>query len=200
MYENHQPELGRLARSGPEGLERIATFVLCTIRMPLRDAAADYRLVRAGEHARSIFGAKHAGLAYVRQHAAELWERCEYAYELCDDDMAADLIVDALCEIPGIGPAKAGFIAQMAYGLSGCIDTHNLTRFGIPERAFRGREAKYSWPRVRAVIRDYNIMIRKLGGTAALWNGWCAYLAERDPVNYATADLVSSLHLVALEC
>ncbi len=200
MFVEHQPQLGKLGRSSPQGLERIATFALCTIRQPLRIAVADYPLVRRGEHAQSIFGAKHAGVAYLRQHAPDLWERCEYAYEECDDDRAADLIVSTLTEVPCLGPAKAGFVCQMIYGLSGCIDSHNLTRFGIPERTFRGREAKLSWPRVRQNTRDYNAFCRKVGGAAALWDGWCQYVADRDPMNYPSAERVSSLHLIPLEC
>lgn len=195
MFAEHQPQLARLGQSSPDGFTRIATFALCTIRQPLRIACADYKLVRRGDTS-SLFGAKHAGLAYIKRHAGYLWERCEYAY---DDDNAADLIVTTLCEIPCIGPAKAGFIAQMCYGLSGCIDTHNLARFGIPERTFRGREAKHSWPRVQTTIRDYNAFCAKVGGTAALWDGWCTYLAERDPVNYPSAYHVSELHLAPLE-
>ncbi len=200
MFANHQPQLARLGRSSPQGLERIATFALCTIRQPLRIAVADYPLVRRGEHAQSIFGAKHNGLAYLRHHSADLWERCEYAYETCDDETATDIILGVLAEVPCLGPAKAGFVCQMIYGLSGCIDTHNLTRFNLPERTFRGREAKLSWSRVRAMYRDYNAFCRKVGGTAALWDGWCTYLAERDPVNYPSAHRVSELHLAPLEC
>ncbi len=198
MFANHQPQLSRLGRASPDGLERIATFALCTIRQPLRIACEDYKLVRQGD-TRSLFGAKHAGLSYLRQHATELWEACEYAYEACDDDTAADLIVMALSRVPCLGPAKAGFVCQMIYGLSGCIDTHNLARFGIGERTFRGREAKHSWPRVLATLRDYNTFCRKVGGTEALWDGWCTFLAERDPVNYPSAFRVSELHLAPLE-
>ncbi len=199
MFADHQPRLSKLARSGSDGFERICTFALCTIRTPLRQAVADYLLVRQGKPARSIFGSKHNGLAYLKQHAGELWERCEFAYDGLNDDDAADLLVSIVSEIPSIGPAKAGFIVQMAYGLSGCIDTHNLARFGLPPRTFRGREAKYIRPRVRAVQRDYNVFCRKAGGSAAIWDGWCNYVAERDPVNYASAERVSELHLVPLE-
>src|SRR5450830_861677 len=110
MFANHQPLLSHLGRSSPEGLTRIATFALCTIRQPLRIACADYKLVRQGDTS-SLFGAKHAGLSYLRQHAADLWERCEYAYETSDDDTAADLILPILASVPMLGPAKAGFVA-----------------------------------------------------------------------------------------
>ncbi len=196
MFAKHQPQLSRLGKGNPAGLERIATFALCTIRQPLRIAVADYPLVRRGEPAQSIFGSKARGLAYLRQHSADLWERCEYAYETADDDTAADIILGVLSEVPSLGPAKAGFVCQMIYGLSGCIDTHNITRFGLSERHFRFDKTT----RPRPVLRDYNAFCRKVGGTAALWDGWCNYLAERDPVNYPNGERVSELHLCPLEC
>ncbi len=196
MFANHQPQLSSLGRASPEGLTRIATFALCTIRQPLRIACEDYKLVRQGDTS-SLFGAKHSGLAYLRQHAPELWEACEYAYETANDDTAADLILAELMRVPSLGPAKAGFVAQMIYGLSGCIDTHNLARFNLPARAMEVH--KRNPARCRATLRDYNAFCRKVGGTEALWDGWCAYLAERDPVNYPSAYRVSELHLAPLE-
>lgn len=200
MFAEHQPLLSRLGRSNAAGFERIVTFTLCTIRQPLRLACMNYKLVRAGDTS-SLFGSKHHGLAAVQSRGNEWHERCEYAYETAaDDEEAADIILSILCEIPCLGPAKAGFVAQMIYGLSGCIDTHNLTRFGISERTFRGREAKYSERRYHQTLRDYNSFCRKVGGTSALWDGWCDYLAARDPINYPSGELVSSLHLIPLEC
>ena len=197
MFAEHQPQLSRLGRASPDGLLRIATFALCTIRQPLRIACADYKLVRSGDTG-SLFGAKHAGLAYLGRHAPELWEACEYAYETADDDTASNLILSTLSRVPMLGPAKAGFVTQMVYGLSGCVDTHNLARFDLPLRHFEVNKRNPN--RVRAIVRDYNAFCRKVGGTAALWDGWCQYLAERDPVNYPSAERVSKLHLVPLEC
>lgn len=198
MFNRDQPQLSALGRSGPDGFERICTFVLLTIRQPLRIACADYKLVRNGDHG-PLFGAKHAGLAYVQSHAEELLEECEECYALLDDEDAENAILHVLMRIPSIGPAKAGFICQMLYGLSGCIDTHNLTRFGLAERHFRC-DNRATAKRRAAIVRDYNSFCRKVGGTAALWNGWCDYLAARDPLNYPTGDRVSELHLAPLEC
>ena len=192
MFANHQPQLSRLGRSDPDGLTRIATFALCTIRQPLRIACADYPAVRQGDTS-SLFGAKHAGVAALRTRSAEWHERCEAAYETLDDIDAANVILGVLTEIPCLGPAKAGFVCQMIYGLSGCIDTHNLVRFGLPPRPWRIDNR-----RRHATLRDYNAFCHRIG-TAALWDGWCTYLAARDPVNYPSAERVSALHLAPLE-
>lgn len=201
MFAEHQPQLSALGRYDADGFERICTFVLLTIRRPLRIVCADYKLVRQGDHS-PLFGSKHAGLAYIRQHKARLLDECECAYHYAETDIEAenDLLL-ILIQIPGIGPTKAGFVVQMLYGLSGCIDTHNLARFSLKEKTFYLDKTKPAAMRRRAnLIRDYNQFCRKVGGTAALWDEWCAYLAERDPVNYPTAHRVSELHLAPLEC
>jgi hypothetical protein len=194
MYDQEQAKLSALGRSGGDGFARIATFVLCTIRMPLHAAVADYKLVRRGRDARSIFGSKHAGLAYIAAHAEDIHDELEYLYETCASD---DAMLRTVLQIPGIGLAKGGFILQMIYGVSGCIDTHNLTRFGIDPEAFQYRGAM---KRGLALCPAYNATVQRCGGTRALWDGWCDYLAARDPINYASGDAVSKLHLVPLTC
>ncbi len=200
VYADHQPQLAVLGRSGPDGFARICTFALLTIRQPLRDAVLDYPLVRRGDRAvRSLFGSKHEGLSFINRRAPALYERCEEAFELMDDEDAEASIVDALCDIPSIGPAKAGFITQMVYGLSGCIDSHNLNRFELPERTFRLNKTGVSASKRRAILQSYNAFCRKVGGARRLWDDWCCYVSGRDPVNYPTADFVSGLHLAPLK-
>jgi hypothetical protein len=201
MFADHQPLLAEAASRRPAGLTAIAKFALCSIRMPLHAAVADCRLLLRGEtRVRSIFGAKVRGLDWLDAHGADLWEDCERAYDACGAG-AEDTLVEHCMGIPGIGPAKAGFIVQMAYGLSGCIDTHNLTRFGLGHRHFDERYGggqKVSMPRRRKLIARYNQFCYNTGGTAFLWDSWCAYVAERDPVNYRDADYVSALHLAPI--
>ena len=199
MFAEHQPQLSKLGRSGPDGFARICTFALLTIRQPLWDAVADYPIVRGGDRkVRSLWGYKHAGLSAIERDVALYYERCETAFEDLDDEDAEDLIVSTLCEIPNIGPAKAGFITQMVYGLSGCIDGHNLSRFELPERTFRLDKKAHSPRRQCAIVRDYNRFCRKVGGTERLWDDWCGYVSEKDPVNYLSPEHVSALHLTPL--
>jgi len=194
VFAEHQPLLAR-ASNRPAGFTAICKFALCTIRMPLHSAVADCRLLLRGDtNVRSIFGAKHRGLSWLDANGADLWEDCERAYDQCGHD-AENTLVELCMGIPGIGPAKAGFIVQMAYGLSGCIDTHNLTRFGLHHRAFhcpKGTRAAHK------LVSRYNQFCYNTGGTAFLWDSWCAYVAERDPVNYRDADYVSALHLAPI--
>ena len=194
MYREEHAKLRELGRSGPDGFNRIATFVLCTIRMPFYTAVADYKLVRDGHPARSIFGVKHKGLAFLRDHDAETHVELEYLFETCASE---DAMLRVVTRIPGIGLAKGGFILQMIYGVSGCIDTYNLQRFGLDDQTF---QAKGNWKRLHALVPAYNEFCRKVGGTARLWDDWCAYVSDRDSINYPSAEYVSRLHLTPLEC
>jgi len=197
VYAEHQPQLSKLGRSGPEGFKRIVTFTLCTIRVQLHAAVADYPLVRRGERRgiRSIFGSKHRGLDELDEQAADYYELCERAYQDLEGEELEDELLHTITAIHGIGCAKGGFIAQMIYGVSGCLDGHNLRRFGIPESTFKlaGRTPK----KRSALITDYNRVCRKLGGTQYLWDTWCQYLADND-ANYVDAYHVSRLHLTPL--
>ncbi len=199
MFADHQPQLSRLGRSGPDGFVRIATFALLTARVHLHDAVKDYPLVRGGqrERLRSVFAWKHRGLDELDADGAGLYEQCErQAYDTEGEELE-DGLLHILTSVHGIGLAKGGFIAQMIYGVSGCLDTHNMDRFGLPLSMLKLNGS--SPRRASRMIRDYNQICHNLGGPASLWDTWCVYLANRD-VNYAAGpDYVSSLHLTPLK-
>ena len=190
MYDNHQPQISAFARASADNLRKVACFAVCTIRMPLLDAAKDTPYAINGTPCRSIFGHKHDALAWLRNHADELYDELEYLWHECASD---DAMLRAVMQCPGIGLAKAGFILQMCYGISGCLDSHNLRRYGIGERYYAtGTKATD-----RRRISEYNETCRKLGGTRALWDTWCTQLAETDG-RYLSANEVSGLHLAPL--
>lgn len=197
MFANHQPQISAFARRSPANFRRVGVFVLCTIRMPLRDAAKDTAAACRGDPCRSIFGAKVRGLAELDANAGAYYEQCERSWH--DSENAADEIVSTLTHIPGIGFVKAGFIAQLVYGVSGCIDTHNCSRYGIDPETWHCRtEAAYRKARVGGAAAGYNRLCASLGGTAQLWDTWCEYVAARGTAGTYDADAVSALHLAPL--
>ena len=201
MFADHQPLLAKLGRSGPDGFARISTFVVLTIRQPLWAAVLDYPLVRTGRTARSVFGSKHRALGEIESEKRAYYEQCERLAADADGEDLENGLLYLLTHITGVGPAKAGFISQMIYGVSGCLDTHNLTRFGLGLRPFRYGERNLDGikpGRRLDAIASYNGVVRKLGGPAALWDSWCRYVSDRDPVNYPSPDRVSELHLTPL--
>lgn len=192
MYADHQPRISAFARGSADNLRRVATFAICTIRMPLLDAAKDTPLAADGRACRSIFGHKHGALAWWRHNADALYDELEYLFETGATENA---MMRAVMRCPGIGLAKSGFILQMTYGVSGCLDSHNLARFNISAQRYDSGHKDTN----RRRIGEYNDLCRRLGGTAHLWDSWCEYLAKRDFGRYDNAQQISGLHLAPLQ-
>ena len=111
---------------------------------------------------------------------------------------APDYLVGYLATLPGLGLAKAGFAAQLAFGVSGCLDSYNQTRFGIGVNTFSHFKRRRTVRARLAFATRYNETVEAAGGMAALWDGWCQYVALRRPQVYLNADVVSALHVAAL--
>ncbi len=199
MYLEHQPIIAAHARSGPDGLGRVLRFAMVTARRPLYLIAEDYADIEAERP-----GADDSITQDRMQHWFDLWAQRRDIYWQCEDIVehagprAADYLVGYLATLPGLGLAKAGFAAQMAYGLSGCLDTHNHKRFGIRPRTFDHYKRVRTVRGRRRFAARYNAVVDRAGGTAALWNGWCFYVALRRPKVYLNANIVSALHVAAL--
>ncbi len=197
MYRDHQPIIAINARKSAEGFKRACVFVLSTIRVGLPTAVAATRTyLKTGEREPgAFFGSKLDGLDYLDVHAERLWSLCEHLSATLDGRELENALVDVLIDIPGIGLAKAGFIAQLIYGRSGCIDTHNLIRFGLKEREFRPIPASAKPATRERHINRYNEFVEQVGGTEKLWDDWCAHVSSLQ--GYGTPDEVSAMHLVA---
>jgi hypothetical protein len=199
MFHDHQPIIATSARNSADGFKRVCQFVLATIQVRLPTACSGVRtLYKTGERAPgTFFGSKLGGLDYLDERAEELWSQCEHLAATLAGRELENALIDVLIDIPGIGLAKAGFIAQIVYGVSGCIDTHNLVRFGIPARRFTPSLAQLTTKRRAKLITEYNETVEHCGGTEQLWDDWCAYVSQVQ--GYGTADEVSAMHLVATD-
>ncbi len=201
MYQEHAAQIREHVDAGGfDAFRRVALFTLATIRVPLWAAAASTRAIIAGgpdsadAFKRVIWGSKPAGLEYL--DGPDGWSVYNLASG-CAATRDAAGVLENLTRVPGFGLAKAGFLAQMCYGLAGCLDTHNLRRFGLSPNlcALRGNLK----PPTRARRIDaYLAAVDACGGTESLWDGWCIHLADRDPSRYAHAYDVSELHPAAL--
>ena len=199
MFNNHQPTIQASALASPHGLERVVQFVSLTIRQPIEivpDVLQDI-LDGAPDAERYLFGSKRATFAYAAENREELYADVMALFDSpLDDHAREDGIVDRFTRIPGIGLVKAGFVAQLACGVSGCIDSHNLARYGINPNTYRAsRYDKASHGLKKSIVRAYHDHVRMLGGTAFLWDSWCDYVAALRG-NMSGHD-VSAIHLYA---
>lgn len=200
MFETHNPRIRAFAQTSAEALAHVGLFVLATIQNPIERAAEDAARIARGEAeprtlSRSFFGFKlRAAYALMREREA-----------LFDDAMtigASDPLALTLrfSRLEGFALVKAGFFAQLAFGVSGCLDSHNLARFGLDVRAFRIRPpsektgARAERTRAKRCAK-YLSTIERCGGTAALWDSWCEYVAS---LRGDSAENVSALHVEAM--
>lgn len=201
MYNTHQPIISEHGRSGPDGWARVARFAMATARRPLYKIAEDYGAIERMEDNADT----DSGLTAARLEAwFGLWDGRAASYWQCEDIMdaggprAPDYLVGYLATLPGLGLAKAGFTAQMIYGVSGCLDTHNLKRYGIGPAVFSHFKRRRTVRARLAFATRYNVAVAAAGTTAALWDRWCQYVAQRRPQVYLNAYVVSALHVAAL--
>lgn len=207
MYARDARLIQRYAQSSPEALQDVVTFVLVSIRNPIEklpDFCDDVR--RRGKASRYLWGSKRSGFEYWDRNASRLYREAQ-ALHAADDTLGLLLLFRT---VPGLDLPKAGFCLQLAYGRAGCLDSHNLARFGLKASSFR-TSGKLSEEAIRRKALHYLDVIERLGGCAALWDSWCAYVASRRPATFAQtdilsdlprrltgADVVSALHVVAL--
>lgn len=194
MFDNHQPIISRWARAEPENMRDVIRFVLLTIRYPLLLAAEDM----AKGDTRGLYGSKYEGWYWLEEHYHEVYNVLEALHVGFPDpaDSEAFMLEYLACVVPGLGLVKAGFVLQLAYGVAGCLDSHNLKRFGLSPWPFAhvGR-LKTQAARLKR-CRKYLDTCKRFGGARELWDTWCQYVADRD-WRYTDAMDVSRYHLVA---
>jgi hypothetical protein len=192
MFRLHQKAIAAHAETA-EGFRRVVRFVHLTIQEPLDRAPAFMRACERGDK-RCLWGWKASADAWWSENYAEAFEACRGFAAVGD----VDSLVAYLSQCPGLGFAKGGFVAQLAFGVSGCIDSHNLERFGIDPKIVAPRKVK-RFETARKHAARYNAAVATLGGTEALWDSWCEFVAARPGYGKALGAFgVSALHCAAL--
>lgn len=201
MFNPHARQIAQFAQQTPEGLARVGQFVILTIQTPLARVPSSMRQVdKMGHSATELWGTKSEALAWIQRNAAKLHSQLLedwYDTRVPEEEFCEGWLAMLARQWPGIGIAKAGFFLQLSFNRIGCLDTHNLERFNIPERAFR--DAKKRTPvRLAQLCRQYVETCERFGGVEGLWDSWCEYVAGKFPAMYRSAEYVSELHCEAI--
>ena len=187
MYATHQPLIAAHARRGPSQLRDVLAFAAATAHLHFAQVPALMAEYHTGElgsfqpNARDTASADHR---FLFDWATDVW-----AAPASFTDTA---LLSELARVRGLGPAKAGFAAQLLFGRVGCLDTHNLRAYGVtvPPRFDRcGATTRV------ARLADYCATCAQLGSSAFLWDSWCASMADRYPWDWGRAELVSAAHV-----
>ncbi len=196
MYRNHQPTIAAWSRRSPENLATILQFCIISMRQKFFNVPA--LIEEAGqESAGVLFGFKMDAYRAVWDDREAIYWNCEDIFNAGGPDRDHYLLA-YLSGLYGLNCAKAGFACQLVYGVSGCLDTVNISRLKLAPR-FCANFGQLKTPRARlARAKLYNAMIARVGGTERLWDAWCAAMAHRYPERFSTPHAASQWHLVCL--
>jgi len=195
MFDEHQRVIGR------DNMARVYTFVLMTVQQQLHTVPDMMRDIDTnGDQSRFLWGFKIHAYDWIQENKDEVFEKAmDISIGRAEPKQRAKDLLTYFAGLPGLGLIKAGFICQLVFGCVGCLDTHNLKRFNINPSRFKASKFKDGGTRRRReLVEDYCDAVWKRGGCAALWNGWCEYVAMKQPNYYKDANAVSKMHLIAI--
>lgn len=204
MFDTHQIKIERNAKANADNWFKTIQFVLLTIQQPLWQMPEQMTLVNSkGVQANCLWGVKGAAWAWHKERMHKTYNHAMMLDQAQPNpEYAAKDILMYLASLPGLGLAKGGFLAQCAFGLAGCLDSHNVERYGLVKSqvnasAFKG--AKTITTKQRKVD-DYLALCQELGGCKGLWDSWCDYVYQRNAhtMRYDSAMHVSAIHCEAL--
>jgi hypothetical protein len=201
MFDIHQKEIGAWSRQSPENFRDLMRFVILTIRNPLHRVEADTETaLRGGQDALGVlYGWKYEAWQEFDAIAERTLSYLENVNsEQLPDNEKSEIMIEYLSGLRGFGLAKAGFVIQLAYGLCGCLDTHNLTRFNIKPSAFQNIKGLKTAKGRRRKIKLYVDTCYEQGGPEFLWDSWCRYVAHNQPRSYLSPFHVSEIHVECL--
>lgn len=202
MFNIHQKQIAQFAKANPENMARVITFVYATVQQPLTMVTMIMESIdEQGGSCEYLFGWKLPAFLYVEENQQAIYNIAMNIYDVYPNPKVAEHeLLKYFASLPGLGLVKGGFVVQLCFGLSGCLDSHNLERFGYTKQTFAAskfKNAKTEKTRNRLVSK-YHTAISKAGGTASLWDSWCDYVANKQPNTYNSGYDVSRLHCEAI--
>lgn len=212
MFKNHQPIISEYGRANPDNMARVLKFVILTIQTRLFNIPADMAALESArvpeELAGVLYGWKPDAVLQIDADKAAIFHQAESIYyHAANDREAAEELLPLFAQLRGLGLAKSGFACQLIYGVSACLDSHNIERFGIPWQNIKSsglKNAKKLATR-RKWISRYCDYVDKCGGTESLWDSWCEYVFNRPDetgfrMNGNRRAYESAYHVSALHC
>lgn len=188
MFQTDQPKIADYAVMSPNNMARVFDMVSLSIQQPWYNVGNMLKDVDDNGHeSKYLFGAKRPGFEYVRANKQELYD------VIFLKNMTIEERLLHVAGTPGLGLPKAGFVLQLCIGEVGCLDVHNLNRFGLSPNVFKLGKVKYDTALKKAKL--YTTTLENIGGCEYLWDSWCIFMADKYPKRYTNAEHVSRLHV-----
>lgn len=186
-FETDAKPIGEASRAEPLVFLKTALMVLLSIRQPWLKIPEQFQdVMQIGSDSKYLFGFKRDGYKTVMHNL----DHFHGAVKNYDGDLNG--LILTFMDVPGLGLAKASFLAQLTVGDGACLDTHNLHRIGKDDKFTRvDKSAKNILERIEA----YNEAWRPYGNSAFWWDSWCDFIGSRYGITGAE---VSALHRLPL--
>jgi len=208
MYKTHGVACQTYAQGSAENLMDIILMIVLSIQqnwLGVGEQLADVRL--QGAESRFLWGrdkvpiiSKAKTYAYLEHNKHRLYADVMTIIDSdSDDGTKAKKLMDIFLDVDGLGLPKAGFACQLVAGLVGCMDVHNIRRYGIDPKTLslssNPKTAKGIAANDRKIV-DYIDMCHNYG-TENLWDTWCEFLSTKSK-RWANANHVSEVHYTYL--
>jgi hypothetical protein len=139
MFQRDQKEISDYAIEGPDQMARVITFVYLTIQQSITTCEAAMKDVdREGVKSKYLWGFKLGAYEWLHENKNDVYRVARSLYNGYADHAVAEIeTLQFFASLPGLGLVKGGFVNQLVFGQTGCMDTHNAIIFELPPRAFR---------------------------------------------------------------
>jgi len=197
MYAEDQARIQRWCKN-PEKVVQVGLVALCSIRMQWVGVGNQLATIRAqGRTATCLWGHKRKGYDYLVANKRLLYRTVR---DLRAGRISTRAFIRQWIKVPGMGMVKAGFVAQMTCGKAGCLDMHNIVRYGLDVKMLTIPKRKNIADQMQVIddfINHYLSVCELCGGTEYLWDEWCRVLNDKVGT-FHSADDVSRRHYIYL--
>lgn len=198
MYHNHATQCQDYALQSADNLRDVGLMVALSIQQNWLSVGDQLKDVRSlGAESRFLWGSKAKAYEYLEANKHLLYGRVlAIANSHKDNDAKAFSLMQTYLRVVGLGIPKAGFLAQLSLGLVGCMDSHNIKRYGLNENQFKLNRDPRSLKALESnelKIRNYITLCHDIG-TDTLWNNWCDNLSNTSP-KWRDGNHVSQVHI-----
>ena len=164
MFAEHQPQIEEYAMQSPDHVADVGYFVLATIQQQFSVVRESYWDMKdKGLDSKFAWGSKSAGMERIQATKNSIYK------DMFGHSLSQSELLLCVASIPGFGLVKAGFYIQMCTGSMGCLDVHNLKRFGLDSKTFKVPET-LTWDTALRKADFYLETIHKFGGSEYLWD------------------------------
>ena len=194
MFNYINPRINSHCLDNADNLSNCIAMVVLSIQQPWHSVGgqmSDYK--KLGIKSRFVWGNKKKTIQYLQKKRHVLYG--SMLAILASHKSQADknhALLKLFLHVPGLGLVKAGFVVQLAVGQIGCIDSHNIKKYGINPNTLK--VPVNASPRLKDKKIAAYIELCESIGCADLWDNWCQLIADKQAKHFASGNAVSRAH------